>query len=275
MRYRGLYNALDKVTATKSFAVGGPAHTLPLPALNVANVGDISLSLSQSQADALLAVSVQSPFGRGADTVVDTSIRSSGEISPPSFSLGQAWNTVVQQLAQRMSSDLGVASGVVSAELSKLVLYQPGDFFKPHKDTEKSPGMFATVVVQLPAAFLSSALIVSHRNERKVFDHAKGSVVYLFATAFFADCEHELTEVKGGICLVLLYNLILCDGRSPGIEFVRHHAALEKLLRIAREWSQNDEPDNSPICWSTNTEKRTFRFKDLKDMMLREYRLEF
>ena len=31
---------------------------------------------------------------------------------------------------------------------------------------------------------------------------------YFYAAAFYADCEHELFPVKGGMRLVLLYNLV-------------------------------------------------------------------
>ena len=32
-----------------------------------------------------------------------------------------------------------------------MLLYQQGDHFVPHRDTEKAPGMFATMTVLLPS----------------------------------------------------------------------------------------------------------------------------
>ena len=40
------------------------------------------------------------------------------------------------------------------------------------------------------------------------FDFSEGSGEYFFAAAFYADCEHELFPVKGGMRLALLYNLV-------------------------------------------------------------------
>ena len=40
----------------------------------------------------------------------------------------------------------------VSAELYKLLVYEKGGFFLSHRDTEKAPGMFATLVISLPSS---------------------------------------------------------------------------------------------------------------------------
>ena len=60
-----------------------------------------------------------------------------------------AWEKHVQSLTDRVKADLGVPDGqTVKAELYKLLLYQEGDHFAPHCDTEKAPGMFATMTVR-------------------------------------------------------------------------------------------------------------------------------
>ena len=50
--------------------------------------------------------------------------------------------------------DLGVEPDHVRAELYKVLLYEPGSFFKKHRDTEKADGMFGTLVVQLPSRYI-------------------------------------------------------------------------------------------------------------------------
>jgi hypothetical protein len=52
--------------------------------------------------------------------------------------------------------------GTVKAIPYKLLLYEAGDFFLPHRDTEKEPGMFATLVLQLPSTYTGGALVVRH-----------------------------------------------------------------------------------------------------------------
>ncbi len=170
-----LHAVLVKANAATTFARGGREDSLPLPHLHVTNVGPIALPLQPPQVDALHAVSVPAPFGRGAETVVDTSVRSCRQIDAQTISLSASWETAIQQLANRYESTLGVENANVTAQLYKLVLYKPGDFFKKHKDTEKAPGMFATLVVQLPSAFSSAEFVVSLRGESEVFNNAIGS----------------------------------------------------------------------------------------------------
>jgi hypothetical protein len=64
----------------------------------------------------------------------------------------------------------------------KLVLYEDGGFFKPHKDSEKEPGMFASLVVQLPCRHSSGALVVrrpqrnnNHNNNNRRNKGSRGS----------------------------------------------------------------------------------------------------
>lgn len=46
--------------------------------------------------------------------------------------------------------------------LYKLLLYKRGSFLKPHRDSEKVDGMFATLVIQLPSLYKGRQLIVRH-----------------------------------------------------------------------------------------------------------------
>ena len=70
----------------------------------------------------------------------------------------------------------------VEARLYKMVLYEEGGFFKAHKDTEKEPGMFATLVVQLPAKHDEGNLVVRHRGKEENFDFSQ--VIYSFINFF-------------------------------------------------------------------------------------------
>ena len=112
--------------------------------------------------------STQAPFGRGAETVVDTSVRLCRQVEAADVELGGNWDAVIQNQAQRYCTTLGAQKKdeeLVEARLYKLVLYEEGGFFKAHKDTEKEPGMFATLVVQLPAKHDEGKLVVRHRGK--------------------------------------------------------------------------------------------------------------
>lgn len=60
----------------------------------------------------------------------------------------------MQRITQRIGADLGVpADTQIAPELYKLLLYQEGDHFSSHRDTEKSEGHFATLTIMLPSQY--------------------------------------------------------------------------------------------------------------------------
>ena len=64
-------------------------------------------------------------------------------------------------MTRKMADALGVPQSTkVAPELYKLLLYQQGDHFSAHRDTEKSPGMFATLTILLPSTYQASLSIL-------------------------------------------------------------------------------------------------------------------
>ena len=47
----------------------------------------------------------------------------------------------------------------VIAQLYKLLIYEEGDFFHAHVDTQRSDSMFGTMTVSLPVSLLSAKVI--------------------------------------------------------------------------------------------------------------------
>ena len=107
---------------------------MPLPLLSLNNGPNefIGLPLSETQAKAIINAATQAPFGRGEDTVVDTSVRRTWQLDPTDFSIGNAqWTEQLQELLIKVKADLGCdASKQVCCELYKLLLYEPGGMFK-------------------------------------------------------------------------------------------------------------------------------------------------
>jgi hypothetical protein len=52
----------------------------------------------------------------------------------------------------------------VSAEFYKLLIYEQGGFFLPHRDTEKKDGMFGTLTIVLPSVHDGGELVVRHKG---------------------------------------------------------------------------------------------------------------
>ena len=82
---------------------------------------------------------------------MDTSVRLCRQIEATDVELGEGFEAAIQKQAQKYGTSLGAqeeGENLVEARLYKMVLYEKGGFFKAHKDTEKEPGMFGSLVVQ-------------------------------------------------------------------------------------------------------------------------------
>ena len=115
---------------------------MPLPALSL--VGDscsanqiLGLPLGESQAKRVIARCSQAPFGRGEETLVDTSVRLTWQLNPDHFTIGnQQWEEQLQALLSSVKRDLGCPDkGTVTCELYKCLLYETGGFFKVSSNT--------------------------------------------------------------------------------------------------------------------------------------------
>ena len=65
---------------------------------------------------------------------------------------GKSWAANFETILSKVKADLGCEGVAVSAELYKLLVYDRDGFFLPRRDTEKTDGMFGTLVVTLPSA---------------------------------------------------------------------------------------------------------------------------
>ena len=65
---------------------------------------------------------------------------------------------------------LGCQQTPVTAGLYKLLLYDAGGFFVSHRDTEKTKGMFGTLVIVLPSLHRGGELVVRHAGREVSLD---------------------------------------------------------------------------------------------------------
>ncbi|DBB09660.1 TPA: hypothetical protein ACH3X3_001307 [Trebouxia sp. C0006] len=69
------------------------------------------------------------------------------------------------RLTDKVATELGVSAEIpVQAQLNKMTLYQTGDHFVAHRNTEKAPGMFATMTIVLPSQHTGGSLVVQNAN---------------------------------------------------------------------------------------------------------------
>jgi hypothetical protein len=117
-------------------------------------------------------------------------------------------------VATTVKSEFGIKQNVTAA-LYKLLIYEKGSFFVPHRDTEKSHRMFATLVICLPSKHEGGQLIVTHAGQSQEVDFSGNASNYeLQYAAFYADCKHEIRPVTSGYRVCLVYNLATGGGKK-------------------------------------------------------------
>ena len=129
-----IVDTLDSVTRPGSFASGG-MFQFPPPALKINGIeGFVGVPIYEFQAKAIIAVCAQAPFGRGQETIVDTTVRNTWELDPSQFTIASPqWKSHVESLADEVQRELGCDPKLkVKCELYKFLLYEQGSFFKVH-----------------------------------------------------------------------------------------------------------------------------------------------
>ncbi len=207
------------------------------PRLEVEGLGPVALPLLPLQAEQLIARAEQAPYGRGTETLVDPQVRRTWQIGAERVRIsGRVWEQDLRAMVAQVKARLGVG-GTISAELYKLLIYDTGSFFIRHRDSEKAPGMFATLVVILPSDYGGGELLIRHRGQEVRLDLRREDPSEAAFAAFYADCLHEVLPVVSGYRLALIYNLIRTDsGPLPEPpDYDRQRVWAAKLLQ---EWGE-------------------------------------
>lgn len=232
-----LESLLATVTHPGDFFVDG-ALEIPMPRLVVEGVGPLSFPIPLPQIETLLQHATPAPYGRGPETLVDPAVRNVWQIPPHAVNLsGKSWPTTFHQILSQVAAGLGCPPASVSAELYKLLIYPPGGFFLAHRDTEKAPGMFATLVLTLPSPHTGGALRIRHAGREVTIASPAADPSDLTFAAFYADCEHEVLPVEDGYRVCLVYNLLQTPG-APSPQPPHHAPQIEQATTLlANFWS--------------------------------------
>jgi hypothetical protein len=240
---QALEQLLVKLGESSQFATSGRL-TPVLPGLEVHGVGSIGTPISPADARRLIAQATQAPYGRGEETIVDTAVRRVWQLAPSQFELrNPEWTAHLGAIVEAVKQEFGIRHKVESA-LYKLLIYEKGSFFGPHRDTEKTPGMFATLVVGLPSRHEGGTLIVRHDGQtRKIDFGGEESEFQTQYAAFYADCQHEIEPVSAGYRICLVYNLALAGNKKqPAAPHTG--GAVEKAAELLQQVFA--DPENGP-----------------------------
>ena len=233
------------------FATSGLMPTAVNPGLCIDGLGKIGLPLYERDAKDIIKFSREAPFGKGTEKMVDASVRKTWEINPEQVHFrNPQWPRALQSAVSKAIEQLGVLGGKssVRADLHKLLLYEEGGFFKTHRDTEKAPGMFATLVIMLPSEHEGGEVVVRLGKERRTLSNPESNEFSYAYLAWYADVNHSIQPVTSGYRLVLTYNLIHHSGNldeaRPPTALEDHKAAIDSAFK---SWNKVLE-DGSETC---------------------------
>lgn len=178
-----------------------------LLALTVSGVGPVNLPLRAPVAKKLIAVARPAMFGQGEQTLTDTGVRDTWELTPAQLELGgPAWTALLNRALEHFRDELGLPhASRLRAEPHSMLLYGKGQFFLPHQDSEKDDEMVGTLVVSLPSAHTGGELVIDHAGESISYRASKEELTFV---AFYADCRHQVTPVRSGYRVTLTFNLL-------------------------------------------------------------------
>jgi predicted 2-oxoglutarate/Fe(II)-dependent dioxygenase YbiX len=226
---------LTQIEAPGTFAtrLRAPADELEV---EVTGVGPIHFPITARVAKKLRAVARPSPFGLREQTLHDPTVRNTWEVAASRVKIAaRTWKPALARHLRTVQTDLGLPDETqLEAVFDKLLLYEEGQFFKPHQDSEKGDQMVGTLVVILPSEYSGGAVAVEHRGEKRVFRRAASQATDLSLLAFYADCHHAVSPIKSGVRVALTYQLRL-GGRSKAARPTLRGDMLDRLTTRLRE----------------------------------------
>lgn len=237
-----LLACLCPVERPGDFCVGGTKQIL-MPTIDVEGVGRIAFPLLPVQVDQLVVIAAAAPYGRGEATLVDREVRRTWQIEPGRIRIGgRHWQSSLAELVAEAARGLGVGEPV-AADFYKLLVYDAGSFFVEHRDTEKAPGMFATLTIVLPSVHRGGELVVRHLGREVELDPHPEEPSEIGFAAFYADCVHEIRPITAGCRVALVYNLRLLGANTPPTA-PDYRGEKRRAAELLRDWAEAaDEPD--------------------------------
>lgn len=180
--------------------------------LDVEGFGRAKFPVTPAKARRLITLGQPARFGRGEDTLTDPEVRDTWEI--PVGLVNATWDPgVLEDVLATVKEELGLPNAAeLGIDLHSLLVYEPGQFFLKHQDTEKTDDMIGTLVVTLPSSYAGGELMIGKGEDWKAY---RGSRDALSLVAFYADCQHEVLKLKSGYRITLTYNLMLRGDTTP------------------------------------------------------------
>lgn len=244
-----LAEVLQSIDRTGNYCCSGRIEAPP-PRMHVSSVGQVAFPVLDAQIRQLIDAAERAPYGRGTETIVDTSVRDCWQISADDVELGGArWPETVASIIDAAADGLGIPPTRIGVQLYKLLVYEKGGFFKEHRDTEKAKRMVGTLVISLPTDGEGGQVVIRHQDREEAVDLSIRDPGELAFAAFFADCAHWTEPVRSGHRVSLVYNLVMLPGSRDvprtAPDFSSHAM---RAARILSEWASGDRKPKK-VVW--------------------------
>lgn len=121
----------------KFYAWFKPSPGASNPGLEIEGLRRFGMPLQEHDIKDMIAESHRAPYGKGTETIVNEAVRKTWEIDGNRVKLRHpAWPEEFNKIVSTACGQLGVVGGVdaVEAQLYKLLIYEEGAMFKPHKE---------------------------------------------------------------------------------------------------------------------------------------------
>ena len=206
MAYRLLHEAFDAIEFRGAFGVTGTVEPEnKLPKIIVEGVGRLSWPINEFQIQKLKNVMVTPlPLGKGSD-------EKPLQIDCSKIEIDNSFDHLVEIVANQ----LGVECNI-EAKLHKLVLYEEGERFDWHQNiTEKSKGIFGSLMIHLPSYHEGGELLIRHERTLIESNHSQQDGENgFFYSAFYSDCYFKVNPIIKGHTFTLLFDLVMKDNSS-------------------------------------------------------------
>lgn len=241
-----IHQALRSIDSKGDFACFRGLNGILDPNLHINGLDRaVKLPLSPDDANAIIDVCHRSPFGKGEETLVDTSVRKCWELNTTEFDIkAPGWANYMKKIIADVGKALGVADKVSSirADPYKLLIYEKDAFFLSHQDSPKADGMFATLVVCLPTEHEGGEIVLNHRGKSMQFKTSTTSMAGFSYAAWYSDVFHEIKPITSGHRLVLTYNLILEGTDNVPSAPSSESSALRNVLKFWEPRAEDEGP---------------------------------
>lgn len=158
---------------------------------------------------------------------MDAQVRDTWQIPPNLVTVD--WDGQLNEVLESARRVLGLPVGAaLRAQFHSMLVYERGQFFLPHQDSQKDEDMVATLVVTMPSPGTGGELVVHDGEHSTTFEASPTEATIV---AFYSDRLHEVLPVRTGHRVALTYNLLVSgDTRAPAADS-DSRAQVAQLLR--------------------------------------------